>query len=457
MCFLIAIALGIAMSTLFGPLVLAITGGLLKLAAWAGCVPSCRRLAHGIGSFAGEELFNFHAAINIGFKAETATQRLWVIRKWAAVSLVLAPIMIAAACAWMLIRRSLARAAMVDLVASTRARPPRPDDARERLLVNVTDEMALAAGLPSPRIRIIDAEIVNAGVSGVSHEAATVVVTRGLLDRLDRDEVQAVMAHCIGSVGNGDLRVMQSVLATLLTLGLFHTILDLPFRWSAWPTLAAFARATSPRASPATAQRAAKGIEEAFSAESLSSFSLFILPLFPLRVLTLFQRMVLIMWCILVLDFPLALMWRARRHLADGTAVQLTRNPDALASALSQMTSQAGIPEGGESREYMFICGAGRRESAFGRYGVTTSMHPGLKSRLKRIRAMGAAAARDPKAPINLRTIIGTTIFGIIALPFLVIGVLAAIGGLGIVLWLSLFTVLISMLLGLGFVSWAFG
>jgi Zn-dependent protease with chaperone function len=83
------------------------------------------------------------------------------------------------------------------------------------------------------------------------------VVTRALLDRLSRDELQAVMAHCVASAGNGDLRLMQSVLATLQTLGLFHTILDLPFRWSAWRALADFMRATlNRRASLATVQRA---------------------------------------------------------------------------------------------------------------------------------------------------------------------------------------------------------
>jgi Zn-dependent protease with chaperone function len=460
-CFLIALGLGTAMSTIFGPLLLAVAGGLLKLAAWGSCGDPCRTLTHGIGSFARYELANVMAAVGHGLHGGTSA--LVVVREWAVVSIVLAPAMIAAAWAWVVIRRTLARAALVDLIASTRARSPQPEEARERQLQNVAEEMALAAGLPAPRVLVIDAEVLNAAVAGVSHDAATVVVTRGLLDRLSRDELQAVMAHCIASAGNGDLRVMQSVLATLQTLGLFHTILDLPFRWSAWPALASFMRATlNRRVSSATVREAADGIEASFEAESLSPLSVYIVPLLPFRFVTLFQRFILMIWCIVVLNLPLALMWRARRYLADSTAVQLTRNPDALASALSQMTSQAGIPEGGEHREYMFICGVGRRRGGFDRYGVTTSMHPRPEKRLKRLGAMGASAGassgRDrSNAPSRLRLAVGYGIFLVVASPFLVMMALAALGGLGAVLWLSFFTVFISLLLGLGFLTCAFG
>jgi len=286
-----------------------------------------------------------------------------------------------------------------------------------------------------------------------------VVVTRTLLDRLSRDELQAVMAHCIAAVGNGDLRLMQSVLATLQTLGLFHTILDLPFRWSAWPALASFMRATlRPRASPVMVRQAADGIEKSFDADSLSPLSVFIVPLLPFRFVTLFQRFILMMWCIIVLNWPMALMWRARRYLADSTAVQLTRNPDALASALTQITSHGGIPDGGEHREYMFICGTTGQRGGFDRYGVTMAMHPRLDKRLKRLGAMGASSgAERSNAPSGLRMAIGLVILAVVASPFLVLMMLAALAGAGAVLWLSFFTVFLSLLLGLGFLSWAFG
>jgi Zn-dependent protease with chaperone function len=97
--------------------------------------------------------------------------------------------------------------------------------------------------------------------AGVSHEAALVVVTRGLLDQLDRSQVQAVLAHCIGSIGNGDLGVMQSLLATLQTLALFHVILDFPFSRSARRALVGYAAAIlAPSASPTRVWEASQGI-----------------------------------------------------------------------------------------------------------------------------------------------------------------------------------------------------
>jgi hypothetical protein len=66
LCFLIALGLGLAMSTIFGPLLLALAGGLLKLVAWGGCGNPCRGLAHGIGSFARYELATVVAAVGHG-------------------------------------------------------------------------------------------------------------------------------------------------------------------------------------------------------------------------------------------------------------------------------------------------------------------------------------------------------------------------------------------------------
>ena len=67
-------------------------------------------------------------------------------------------------------------------------------------------------------------------------------------------------------------------------------------------------------------------------------------------------RIVLFLWTALFLGPPLALIWRNRRYAADAMAVQLTRDPDGLARALSRISGSA-IPTGGEGREYCFIHG----------------------------------------------------------------------------------------------------
>jgi Zn-dependent protease with chaperone function len=471
-CLLIALTLGIAMSTILAPLALGIAAGTLKLAALFGCVEVCPKSAHAIGLFARQEMNLLKVIVEDGSRAHTAADKLIVIRDILIFSVLLLPTMVAAAVAWTFVRLSLRRAGVLDLVASTRARPPRSEDRKERQLVNAADEMALAAGLPTPRVLVIESEVTNAAVAGASHEAATVLVTRALLDQLNREQIQAVMAHCIGSIGNGDLRVTQSLLATFQTLGLFHTVLDLPFRWSAWRALGRFVRATfDPRVLPVNVLEAGRGIEETFSHESMNPMSVMIIPLLPLRLVMIFQRFVLLLWCLLILKWPLELLWRARRYLADSSAVQLTRNPDALATALSLVATHADIPSGGESRSYLFLCGTERKRRGLNRKGIASGMfaglelemHPRLDKRLKRLAAMGASSAQGQANGRSLRRgiarlgIARASLFIAVASPLLLLAGLAALSLVSAVFWLSLFTVEISLVLGLTLVALAFG
>jgi len=449
-CFAIALALSIVMTTLLGPLLLALTAGVLKLGAWLGCGDACRGAARGIGGFARQDLiliadlFGSHPRSHAAGDFATAMP---------GIAIVFLPSLIGTACVWLIIRRGLSRAGMLDLIATLGARAPLATDPSERQLLNVTDEMALAAGLPAPRIMVVDSSGVNAVAAGVSHEAAFVVVTRGLLDHLDRSQLQAVMAHCIGSIGNGDLGVMQSLSATLHTLALFHIILDFPFSRSARRALVGYAAAIlAPNVSAIRVWEASQGIEAVFDGHVDEPLTLLMIPLMPLRVLILLQRLVLVIWSGMVLGWPLALLWRARRYLADSSAVQLTRNPDALASSLQQFSAHVGVPQGGESRDYLFVHGTQRKSGLFERSGTFMSMHPPLERRLKRLRAMGAALANDKRWP--LPTIIVATVLGIIAVPLLA---LAALLLLTAVVWSMVMAVFFSLTLGLMFLAWAFG
>jgi Zn-dependent protease with chaperone function len=291
-------------------------------------------------------------------------------------------------------------------------------------------------------------------VAGASDEAATVLVTRALLDHLNRDQVQAVIAHCIGSISNGDLRIMLSLMASLQTLALIQTILDLPLRRSAWRALGGYLRAVlTPQISPTRLREATDRIERSFDAESPEPSNPLAWPLLPLQILSLLQRILLTIWCSLLLNWPLALLWRARRYLADGTAVQLTRNPDALASALSQFATHAGVPAGGEERDYLFMCGSGKSK-VFDLYGFSLSMHPPMDHRLKRLQAMGASrSAEEPKPPSRLRMAVGIVLFGIIMSPLLLI---MAFLLFGVIAWSMMLAVFFSLYLGLGFLSLVF-
>jgi len=123
-----------------------------------------------------------------------------------------------------------------------------------------------------------------------------------------------------------------------------------------------------------------------------------LVPLLPLILISVLLRVVLFLWTALFLGPPLALIWRNRRYAADAMAVQLTRDPNGLASALSRI-SGSGIPAGGEGREYYFISGppASRRGGFTHRRTITASLHPAISGRLARLHALGATTVGDER------------------------------------------------------------
>src|SRR5207249_8867607 len=93
------------------------------------------------------------------------------------------------------------------------AAAPDADRLKLRQLENVVDEVSVAAGLPRPRVYIVPDPDPNAFATGRGPEHASIAVTRGLLDTLDRDELQGVVAHEMSHIKNLDVRVMTVVAA----------------------------------------------------------------------------------------------------------------------------------------------------------------------------------------------------------------------------------------------------
>ena len=94
------------------------------------------------------------------------------------------------------------------------------DKLKLRQLDNVVDEMAIAAGLPRPRVYIVPDSDPNAFATGRGPERASIAVTRGLLDTLDREELQGVVAHEMSHIRNLDIRVMTIVAALVGAIAL---------------------------------------------------------------------------------------------------------------------------------------------------------------------------------------------------------------------------------------------
>ncbi len=95
------------------------------------------------------------------------------------------------------------------ILAQSQARELGPDE--EQQLRDIVESLALGLGIPTPKIYIIDDSAPNAFATGRDPQHASIAVTRGLLDKLDRTELEGVIAHELSHVGNRDIRVMVLV------------------------------------------------------------------------------------------------------------------------------------------------------------------------------------------------------------------------------------------------------
>lgn len=238
---------------------------------------------------------------------------------------------------------------------------------RERQLSNVVEEMAIAAGVQPPPVRIIDSPAVNALAVGLTHRDAVILATTGFLDHLDRDERQAIIAHLTASIGNGDLEIGATILSVFATWGLIAILLEAPFSERRRRTLRQFAHLAW------SGWRVRVSDEEAHEVldvllggaghdESLIDDIMQIQPRSPLHgcLIIVIQlpiiavlglgsitaRMAASLYTALGLGPWLSAMWRARRRLADASAVQLTRNPTALARAVRALETNPEVPGG---------------------------------------------------------------------------------------------------------------
>lgn len=241
--------------------------------------------------------------------------------------------------------------------------------------------MAIAGGVPEPRVLLMDGEVVNAGAAG--NAPCTVFVSRRLLDHLDRDETQGVLGHLLASMANGDLRIASAVLTVLQTLGLFMTLMDAPFSPRARGALACLVRYLFRRKNSDAsieAYRAASRLTVSLQPEGMNDMltfmermlnlplpvgpfnkvvgSLFLMLLMPLILSRLAGFITYSLLALFVLGPFVAFAIRARRRLADATAVQLTRNPDGLARALIHLTTLAHPIRGVGWAEMLFIVGS---------------------------------------------------------------------------------------------------
>ena len=256
-----------------------------------------------------------------------------------------------------------------------------PATDEERQLVNVVEEMAIASGIPRPRIFVIPDPDPNAFATGRDPATATIAVTEGLLLVCDRDELQGVIGHEMGHIKNLDVRLMTLLAAlggavALMSDGMWRMI-----RFGG---------------NPARGSRGRRGKDG-------NALVVILLVLW------------IVSWILApIITRLLALgVSRKREYLADAMSAQFTRNPLALASALEKI-ERAHAPTSKITRGAAHLCIAdplGRPVTARqGWLADRLATHPPMAIRVSRLKAMayqemkkvaGLPSAGSPAEPVR--------------------------------------------------------
>jgi len=258
-------------------------------------------------------------------------------------------------------------------LASLNAREPNASDLKELQLADAAQEMAIAAGLPAPKLMLVDSPGANAAAIGTSAHDARIVISRRLLDDLSRDQLQALLAHLVSSIGNGDLRVAFTVTSVFETCGLVVTLVNSPFGRQSQKTLwrilrYSFLGSKGDAAKSAEAEAVAELLAGSLDMDSTDIDRFFNSPkkvglirkllrlvFFPILFTNMAIEITLWFFLNMLLGPCMALVWRTRRYLADAGAVELTRNPDALAGALERLSQDSSAIPGGAWATHLFV------------------------------------------------------------------------------------------------------
>jgi len=248
------------------------------------------------------------------------------------------------------------------VIASTHAVPLDPADPKQRVLDNVVEEMAIASGLPKPAIYVVPDTDPNAFATGTGPERSSIAVTRGLLDALDRDELQGVVSHEMSHIRNYDVRLMTVVAALA---GAILLLSDWSRRGLWW-------------GGGRRRDRDGAGGGAAALFAALWIVSIILAPI--------------------IAQIVSMAVSRQREYLADASGAEMTRHPLALASALEKIAA-AVAPTPSIKQGIAHLCiedpRGGPPESREGFLAGLFSTHPPVTRRVALLREM----AYQPSAP----------------------------------------------------------
>jgi heat shock protein HtpX len=244
-------------------------------------------------------------------------------------------------------------------------------------LYNLLENLCISRGIPMPKLKIVESDALNAYATGLNQRQYAVTVTTGLLNALDDQEVEAVLGHELTHIRNGDVQMM--VIAVIIT-GVVGFFAELFFRsftnFGYYGGYGGFGRGSWSSSSS----------EESSSSDNRKGSGGG-----AIIVIIVAVALIALAWALSQM-VRLALS-RSREYLADAGSVELTKNPDAMISALRKIENRGELP--GATSAVMELCLDNPRQG----FSDLFATHPSVDARVQVL--VKFAGGRDP-GPIEL-------------------------------------------------------
>jgi len=235
------------------------------------------------------------------------------------------------------------------VLALSRAKPIEKQDNPE--LYRLVENLCITAGLPLPKIYIIDSAQPNAFAAGRDAKHAVVAVTRGLLEKLERVELEGVIAHELSHIGNKDM-LLQTIIVVLV--GMVVIMTDFFFRIAFWGRMGGRSREGG-----------------------------------QIRLIMILIALILAILAPIFAQLIKLAISRKREYLADSSAAFLTRYPEGLAQALEKISADSNpLKTANDATSHLYIASPFRGKEKTSWLHKLFMTHPPIGERIKALREM---------------------------------------------------------------------